>query len=150
MCSRSQSTAESAGASSGVSATATSQPTDDKSSVPAALSNAAGDPNRPRHDVAPSGPPPEVLNRQALERRAGKDACKLLLRSTPTAAHVYVDGVLVGDSPLLLFVAPGKYRIEMRGRRMDFGEHAVDLLPRETREVVVSLASRYPTWVSVH
>jgi hypothetical protein len=94
--------------------------------------------------------PPEVVNRKALEQRAGKNPCKLLLRSTPAAAQVYVDGAFVGESPLLLIVPPGKYQIQMRGRRLEFGERAVDLLPRETREIALSLTSRYPTRITVH
>jgi hypothetical protein len=145
-----QSAAESAGASSVASATTSSQPNQPKPNGSATGTNAAGDSNKPQHVSAPSGPPPEVLNRQALEQHAGKNACKLLLRSTPSAAQVYVDGAFVGESPLLLIVSPGKYQIEMRGRRLEFGERAIDLLPRETREVALSLTSRYPTRVTVH
>jgi hypothetical protein len=145
-----QSAAESAGASSVASATTASQPNQPKPNGSATGTNAAGDSSKPQHVAAPSGPPPEVLNRQALEQHAGKNACKLLLRSTPNAAQVFVDGAFVGESPLLLIVSPGKYQIEMRGRRLEFGERAVDLLPRETREVALSLTSRYPTRVTVH
>jgi hypothetical protein len=148
--SRAQSAAESAGASSVASATTASQPNQPKPSGSTAPQNVAGEPTKPQHVAAPSGPPPEVLNRQALEQHAGKNACKLLLRSTPNAAQIYVDGAFVGESPLLLIVPPGKYQIEMRGRRLEFGERAVDLLPRETREVALSLTSRYPTRVAVH
>jgi hypothetical protein len=144
-----QSAAESTGASS-VSASPASQPNQPKPNASATSTNAAVDSNKPQHVAAPSGPPPEVLNRQALEQRAGKNACKLLLRSTPNTAQIYVDGAFVGESPLLLIVSPGKYQIEMRGRRLEFGERAVDLLPRETREVALSLTSRYPTRVTVH
>ena len=149
--SRAQSAAESAGASSVASATTASQPSQPKPSASATSPNVGGDTTtKPQHVAAPSGPPPEVLNRQALEQHAGKNACKLLLRSTPSAAQVYVDGAFVGQSPLLLIVSPGKYQIEMRGRRLESGERAVDLLPRETREVALSLTSRYPTRVAVH
>jgi hypothetical protein len=147
--SHAQSATESAGASS-MSATTASQPNQPKSNASASSTNAAGDSNKPQHVAAPSGPPPEVLNRQALEQHAGKNACKLLLRSTPNAAQVFVDGAFVGESPLLLIVSPGKYQIEMSRRRLEFGERAVDLLPRETREVALSLTSRYPTRVTVH
>jgi hypothetical protein len=95
-------------------------------------------------------PSPETANRQALEQRAGKDASKLLLRSAPTGARVWIDGAPVGSAPLLLIVAPGKYRVEMRGERLDHAERAVALLPRETVEVVLPLVPRYPTRVSVH
>jgi hypothetical protein len=143
-----QSAAESAGASSVASGTTASQAP--KPNGSAAPQSVAGDPSKPQHVAALSGPPPEVLNRQALEQHAGKNACKLLLRSTPNAAQIYVDGAFVGESPLLLIVQPGKYQIEMRGHRLEFGERAVDLLPRETREVALSLTSRYPTRVAVH
>ncbi len=148
--SRAQSTAEYAGGTSTISATTASQSNQPKPSTLATPTSAAGDSTKPQHVAAPSGPPPEVLNRQALEQHAGKNACKLLLRSTPSAAQVYVDGAFVGQSPLLLIVSPGKYQIEMRGRRLESGERAVDLLPRETREVALSLNSRYPTRVTVH
>jgi PEGA domain len=125
------------------SATTESQTNQAESNARAAPPNTAADPSK-------TPPPPEVVNRKALEQRAGKSPCKLLLRSTPSAAQVYVDGAFVGESPLLLIVAPGKYQIEMRGRRLEFGERAVDLLPRETREVALSLTSRYPTRVTAH
>jgi hypothetical protein len=148
--SHAQATTEYAGATSSVSATAASQPTLPKPSGSASPANAATDPNKPQHIASPSGPPPEVVNRKALEQRAGKNPCKLLLRSTPPAAQVFVDGAFVGESPLLLVVPPGKYQIEMRGHRLEFGQSAVDLLPRETREVALSLTTRYPTRVTVH
>jgi hypothetical protein len=148
--SHAQSTAEYAGATSAASATAASQPDLPKPNRLAAPATAAVDPNKPQHIASSSGPPPEVVNRKALEQRAGKNPCKLLLRSTPSAAQVFVDGAFVGESPLLLMVPPGKYQIEMRGHRLEFGQSAVDLLPRETREVALSLTSRYPTRVTVH
>jgi hypothetical protein len=148
--SRAQSTAEYAGGTSAASATAASQPDLPKPNAPATPANAAADPNKPQHIASPLGPPPQVVNRKALEQRAGKNPCKLMLRSTPSAAQVFIDGAFVGESPLLLMVPPGKYQIEMRGHRLEFGQSAVDLLPRETREVALSLTSRYPTRVAVH
>ncbi|MGB8440030.1 MAG: PEGA domain-containing protein [Candidatus Acidiferrales bacterium] len=148
--SRAQSTAEYAGGTSTVSATAESQPNLPKPSGLETPANAATDPNKPQHIASPSGPPPEVVNRKALEQRAGKNPCKLVLRSTPSAAQVFVDGAFVGESPLLLMVPPGKYQIQMRGHRMEFGQSAVDLLPRETREVALALTTRYPTRVTLH
>lgn len=75
-------------------------------------------PKRSQHLVIPTGPPPEVVNRKALEQNAGKDASKLLLRSTPSPAQVWVDGAFVGNTPMLLIVAPGKYEVEARGQRI--------------------------------
>ncbi len=102
------------------------------------------------HLVTPSGPPAEVINRQALEKRAGKNACKLLLRSAPTGAQVWIDGAFVGDTPLLLLVSPGKYQIQMKGQRLEYAKQVVSLLPRETQEVALTLAVRYPLRVTVH
>lgn len=100
------------------------------------------------HLVASSGPPPEESNRKALEATAGKDAGKLLLRATPVEAQVWIDGKLVGKTPLLLVLAPGKYQVEMRGSRGQTGKSSVALLPRETRELAVKLDQLYPARVS--
>jgi hypothetical protein len=148
--SHAQSTAEYAGATSAVSAAAASHPNLPTPTALTTPANAATDPNKPQHIASPSGPPPEVVNRKALEQRAGKNPCKLVLRSTPSAAQVFVDGAFVGESPLLLIVPPGKYQIEMRGHRLEFGQSVVDLLPRETSEVALSLTTRYPTRVTMH
>lgn len=101
------------------------------------------------HLSLPPRPPADVANRRVLESRAGRSASKLLLRSVPSNAQVWIDGAFVGSSPLLLLLAPGKYQVEWRGTRMEYGARAVDLLPRETREIVLVLAPRYPTRTSV-
>lgn len=101
------------------------------------------------HLVIPTGPPPEVVNRNALEQSAGRDASKLLLRSTPSPAQVWVDGAFVGNTPMLLIVAPGKYEVEVRGQRLESAKQTVALLPRETREVSFKMAVLYPTNVSI-
>jgi hypothetical protein len=92
---------------------------------------------------------PEVANRKLLEQKSGKNPGKLLLRSTPSAAQVWINGMFVGSTPLLLIVAPGKYQVELRGARMEHAAKSVDLLPNETRVVSLMLAVRYPTRASV-
>ena len=90
-----------------------------------------------------------AANRRALEQRAGKDAAKLTLKSIPAKASVRIDGKTVGLTPLLLTLAPGAYKVEMEGPRMEFGKQQVDLRPQETREVELRLSSapRYPTHI---
>lgn len=105
--------------------------------------------NKSPHLASSSGPAPEVTNRQALEQKAGQDAGKLLLRSTPSGGQIWINNAFVGNSPMLLILAPGKYRVEMRGKRSEQGSRTVDLLPRETREVSVPLVARYPTSVTI-
>jgi hypothetical protein len=105
--------------------------------------------SNPAFLAAPDGPPADELNRKALEQRAGKDAAKLLLQSAPTDAHIYIDGILVGRTPLFLLVPPGKYKVEIRGQREEFGQRDIDLSPNETKRVAVPLALRYPGSVSV-
>ena len=102
------------------------------------------------HLTGSSGPPPEETNRKALEAHAGKDAGKLLLRASPVEGQVWVDGKMVGKTPMLLVLAPGKYQIEMRGNRGQTGKRSVDLLPRETRELAVKLEQLYPGRVIAH
>lgn len=99
--------------------------------------------------IIPTGPPPELVNRKALEERAGRDAGKLLLRSVPSPARAWVDGAFVGSTPLLLILAPGKYQVEVSGQRLESGQQTVDLLPRETRDIALQMAVRYPTTVSI-
>lgn len=94
------------------------------------------------------GPAVEETNRKAFEERAGKDAAKLLLRSEPTQALVYLDGKSVGLTPLLLLVAPGKYHVEMRGQHREFGAGEVALAANETRQYLVPLTPRFATSVT--
>lgn len=98
----------------------------------------------------PTGPPADVVNRTALEKKAGKDAAKMLLRSAPTGARVWVNGEFVGSTPLLLIVPPGKYRIKMADSRLDSAQQELGVLPHETREITLPLAVRYPASVSIH
>ena len=87
----------------------------------------------------------DVKNRQVLEQKAGFDAGKLLIRSVPSGANVWVDGAYVGKTPMLLIVAPGKYHVQLRDQRQNYAEGNVDLLPKETREFGPTLTVRYPT-----
>lgn len=88
-------------------------------------------------------------NRKDLEQRAGKNAAKLMLRSSPTNADVKIDGKPVGKTPILLVVSPGQYDVAMNGPRMDHAEQKVDLLPNETREFLLPLKQLYPTIVKI-
>lgn len=97
----------------------------------------------------PTGPPADVVNRAALEKKAGKDAAKMLLRSTPSGARVWVNGEFVGSTPLLLIVPPGKYRVRMADSRLDLAQQEFGVLPHETRELTLPLAVRYPASVSI-
>lgn len=101
------------------------------------------------HLIASSGPPPEETNRATFEAQAGKDAGKVLLRAAPVQALIWVNGKIVGKTPLLLVLSPGKYQIEMRGTRGETGKGSVDLLPHETRELAIKLNQLYPGRVTV-
>ena len=142
---RGQAAAEAAGATSVAATTASGAKrlSFPSSTVPQAKDKSA-------HLTVSPAPSPETVNRQALEQRAGSDASKLLLRSVPSGAQVWIDGALVGNTPMLLIVAPGKYRVQIRGQRLEYAERAVALLPRETVELAVPLVPRYPTRASVH
>ena len=96
------------------------------------------------HIIASSAPPPQETNVRDFQLHAGKDASKILLRAAPVEAQIWVNGKIVGKSPMLLVLAPGKYQVEMRGARGETGASSVDLLPRETRELLVKLQQLYP------
>ena len=99
------------------------------------------------HIVAPDGPPPEEVNRKRLEADAGPDAGKLLLRSKPAGAQVFINGDYVGKAPMLLIVPPGNYKVEMRGGRLETGTKSVGLLANQTQEVALTLRQLYPAEV---
>ena len=101
-----------------------------------------------QHLIASAGPPPQETNVREFQARAGKDGGKVLLRATPAEAQIWVNGKIVGKTPLLLVLAPGKYEVEMRGARGETGKSTVDLLPRETRELLVKLHLLYPARVT--
>ena len=138
-----QSAAEYAGAVSGMASVgAQAHPSGGKVSVPSDKKSSAS-----AHLTQSSGATVEDANRKELERDAGEDAGKLLLRSEPTSAVVWVEGKRIGSTPILLLLSPGRYRVELRGSRMEYAERRVDLQPRETREIVVPLEQRYPSQV---
>ena len=96
-----------------------------------------------------SGPAPAEVNRKALEERAGKDAGQLLLRSVPGGARVWIDGKFVGNTPMTLPLAPGKYTVEMRGKREESARGQIEIPSREKREITLSLLARYPSSIRV-
>jgi hypothetical protein len=100
--------------------------------------------------IASEAPPPAETNRKALERDSGKHPAKLLLRSTPGSAEVFVNDLTVGRAPVLLFVAPGKYKVGMRGDHQEWGEQTVGAMPDETQVVLIHLRPRYPSSVTLH
>ena len=97
------------------------------------------------------GTSPQDANRRALEQRAGKDAAKLSLKSVPEKAVVRIDGKPIGKTPLLISLAPGAYKIEIEGPRMELGQQQLNLDPNETREVQLTLsaAPRYPNRIEL-
>jgi len=101
------------------------------------------------HLIASDGPPPDVVNRKEFEDNAGEKAGKLLLRSVPTGADVFVNGLLVGQTPQLIVIAPGAYKVEMRGGRDDSGRATVGVKPKETSTVAIELKQRYPSSISL-
>ena len=118
--------------------------------APSLPTPSAGNQSSSPHLVARNGPPPQELNRKEFEDNAGEKAGKLLLRSVPSGADIFIDGLIVGRTPLLMIVAPGKYKIDMRGTREDWGHANVGLMPKETQTVVVNLNQKYPARISIH
>jgi hypothetical protein len=101
------------------------------------------------HLLARTGPPPSEVNRKDFEDNAGENAGRMLLRSVPSGADIFINDLLVGQTPLLLVIAPGKYRIEMRGPRQETGQSAIGVMPKESQTVVINLKQRYPASVSI-
>jgi PEGA domain len=99
--------------------------------------------------IVPSGPPPDEVNRKKFEENAGKDAGRVLIRSVPSGASIFLNHMLVGNAPLLLFLAPGKYDVEMRGERQQSGHRILAVIAKQTQTVVIDMNRRYPSRVSL-
>jgi PEGA domain len=98
---------------------------------------------------ARTGPPPDEVNRKDFEDNAGEKAGKLFFRSVPSGAEIFLNDLLVGRTPLLMVVAPGKYKIDMRGSREESGHSTVGVMPKETQTVVINLNQKYPANVTM-
>jgi hypothetical protein len=139
-----QAVAEAAGATSVSSSVAGSVP---RTNLPKVLPSAA---TQTSHILTSTLASPIEANRKALESKAGKDGSRLLLRSVPANAQVWVNGQPVGATPMLLIVPAGKYKIEMRGTRDENAQQELALLPKETQEIVLKLKPHYPSRYIVH
>ena len=84
-----------------------------------------------------------AANFRALKEHAGPDAAKLSLRSVPDHAQVWIDTRFVGTTPLDLTVAPGTHQLEVRGAGMESARQKVELPPKQTLQVTVSLKPYY-------
>lgn len=147
-----QTAAETAGATSVSSAVAANAKPVQMPEVQAATGHANGAPSQSGPTSAyivssSSGAAIVEANRHVLEAKAGPEAARLLVRSTPSSAQVWINNQPVGSTPLLLMIPAGKYTIETRGSRLEAGRVELALLPKETREVTVKLQVRYPTRV---
>lgn len=100
------------------------------------------------HLLERTGPSPSEINRRNFEDNAGENASKLLLRSVPSGAEIFVNDLLVGQTPLLMIIAPGKYDVAMRGPRDESGRTTIGVLPKETQNVLINLKQRYPASIS--
>lgn len=139
---RAQAAAEAAAATGAASVSAVPS----KASTP---TNGKPGPAKASPHLSPSdAPASDEANRKNLEEHAGRNPGKLMLHSTPNDAQIYVNGLYVGHAPLLLLLAPAKYKIEMRGARQESGRRAITVAEGETQEVVVTLSSPYPGKVS--
>ncbi len=144
-----QSVAEAAGATSISSVATTNMKPAIVSTIPPPATAPATSAVSP-HVLASTGPAPEETNRRAFAENAGKDASKLLLRSTLPESRIWINGKPVGKTPMLFVLPPGKYQVEVVGPHAERTQSAVALLPHETRELTLKLEARYPNRVTVH
>ena len=119
--------------------------------APAASTRTAASPkpNAGGSLIAPSVPAPAEVNRRNFDIDAGKDAGKVLFRSDPSDAEIFLDHLLVGHTPLLMFLAPGEYGLDMQGPRQETGHRILGVMPKETQTVLIDLNQRYPATLSL-
>jgi len=127
--------------------TAAAESSSGKSPRPSAVTPSSTKPklSKPetRHLAVTIDPALEAENRRKLEENAGEDAGRVLLRSVPGEAQVWVEDSLVGKTPLLLILAPGTYPVKLTTLGAS-AEQRVAVLPRESQVVLIRLRVRYP------
>ncbi len=138
-----QAVAEAAGATSVSSSVASSAP---RTTMPKIAPSAA---TQTSHILSSTLASSVEANRKALESKAGKDGARLLVRSVPSSAQVWVNGQPVGSTPMLLIIPAGKYKVEMRGARDENAQQELAVLPKETQEIVLKLKPHYPSRYAV-
>lgn len=90
-----------------------------------------------------------AANCRTLQERAGAEGAKVALRSTPDRAQVWMDGLFVGSTPLELTLAPGRHQVEMREATTEMSRQTVELQPKQSREVSLTLKLLYPHKISL-
>jgi hypothetical protein len=106
----------------------------------------------PKEGSNPSSPQPAIrvgeaaaaANRQALQERAGANAARVLLRSTPDHAQVWIDTRFVGSTPFELKLAPGHHDIMMKAPDMASLHQEIELQGKQTREVMMMFKAPPP------
>jgi hypothetical protein len=94
--------------------------------------------------VVRTGEAAATANRQALQERAGANAARVLLRSTPDHAQVWIDARFVGSTPFDLKLAPGHHEILMRTPDMASLHQEIELQGKQTREVLMMFKAPSP------
>jgi hypothetical protein len=82
-----------------------------------------------------------------MEQSAGQNAAILTLLSAPQGVAVWIDGKVVGKSPLTIKLAPGNHEIEMEGAQTDVVKRKLVVVALEKREVVFDLPPRFRTQI---
>jgi len=144
-CARAQAGAEYGSATAKVAATASGA----KLPKPDLAAPTSGGQRQSAHLPIQTGESVAAANVRNLQEHAGPDAAKLSLESVPDHVQVSVNGFFVGLTPLHLALAPGRYRVEMRGAGLESGRQEVEVLPKQSRRVVLTLAPRYPKKISL-
>jgi PEGA domain len=116
---------------------------------PSAPVQSSVNPTPSPHILERGGLPPDEVNRKEFEDNSGERGGKLLLRSGPSGADIFINDLFVGRTPLLIMLAPGPYKIDMRGARDDSGHANVAVMPKATRTVEIDLKQRYPSSISL-
>lgn len=110
---------------------------------------AASQPNRSSFLAKPTGPAPDVANRNWLEQQAGENGARLSVHTEPPQTSVWIDGKYVGHTPFSLALPAGKHHLSFLGPRQEEGQRDVEITKGQNKTVSVDLNETYPTSISI-
>ena len=103
---------------------------------------ASGPDSPPSVDDENDAGPAAKARPEVKSKPAGQETVKISISSNPTGARVYVEGKVMGRTPVLLERAPGGEEMNIRVEKEGFRARLLTVRPEEDTKMSVQLAKK--------